>query len=313
VNGNLSLMAKLREYPIDVIDQKLILTPASVKGLAPGKRILVCDAYVATIEDGERHSTAFVREGITSIDHHSPIAEYSRQISSTNLALEYVKELGPIVDDTYAIINHTDCDAVLSSLIMRGILLPEDRFGIAAVAADHTGEANEIADVLQSLDVKRDLGFSARNLQLLLEGKRIEPEARALYQDRLANRDRARRITENQLEASELGNVYYAFLDRKIDSGLLPSLKPDAKIIVIFNPLVDRETLEIIPGKCEAKTRLGMAARIGTDLRDIMGFDPEWGGRWNAGSNQRRGVGTEMSIGSYVQEIEKALASLEVE
>lgn len=54
--------------------------------------------------------------------------------------MAYVKEEGIASPADCVVINHTDCDSVLSSAIIRGILPPEKRFGDAAIAADHTGE-----------------------------------------------------------------------------------------------------------------------------------------------------------------------------
>lgn len=302
-----SCVEKLKECPITLIDQEYRLNIQSVTALAPGKNILMCDAYIEGIENGERVSTGFVVGDTLNIDHHLPIDEMSRQISSTNLAIDYINENGPVSNDTVTIINHTDCDSVLSSAIMRGIIKPNEEFGVAAIAADHTGEANQISDLLQSFNDKRDVEFSLRNLQLLLEGKPIEPEAKELLQKRLEDRERAKLIVANEFKKDESGAIYYANLDKKIDGGLLPVLVPDAKIIVLFSPMLDKETKKVVPGTLETKVRLGMSAPDGTDLRKIMErVDPNWGGRWNAGTNKRKG-GTTIDTESYIQALSAEL------
>lgn len=241
------LVEILKEKPIMLIPKEHQFTIESVKALAPNQSILLCDAYIKGVEDAERVSTGFIKEGILSIDHHMPIEEMNRQISSTNLAIDYVREKGPVPDETVTIINHTDCDSILSSAIMRGILEPKDEFGEAAIATDHTGEPNRIGDLLQSIEDKRDIEFSLRNLQLLLEGKPFESEAEECLQKRLRDRERARDIVEKDFTANSSGEIYYASLDKKIDSGLLPAFVPKVKIIVIFNPMVNKETKEKNP------------------------------------------------------------------
>ena len=61
-----------------------------------------------------------------------------------------------------------------------------------------------------------------------------------------------------------------------------------------------------LPGK-QAKVRLGMAAPDGTNLINIMkAVDPKWGGRWNAGANDRFG-GMDFELDDYVTKIEEQL------
>jgi hypothetical protein len=101
---------------------------------------------------------------IVNVDHHAPTSRMAQPISSTNLALERVRAVGLPSGDTRLVITHTDCDSVLTAGILSGRLDAEDRYGDAAIAADHTGEPNEIADLLQALDGRRDVELSLASL-----------------------------------------------------------------------------------------------------------------------------------------------------
>jgi hypothetical protein len=199
------------------------------------------------------------------------------------------------------LINHVDADSLLSSLIMAGILKPNEEFGQAAIAADHTGEENAIADLLQAIQIFRDVDFSARNLELLLRGEELDPKAAERLLVRLADREMAKEMVDSGA-FEYAGSVAYTALERKIDAGFLPSLLPGAAVILTFSPMKDD------PTKNEVKIRLGQAVPAGTSLHDlgITDFDPGFGGRWNAGSN-KRGGGTELSPAEYAEKLDTKL------
>lgn len=288
---------RLKENPIDLIEEKKENTFEELKEKYSGK-VAVLDLYIKDIEKRGQRDGNILRFGdVLSIDHHAPIKEFSKNISSTNLAIEWVKNYGPLDQNYSVVINHADCDSVLSSLIIKGILPPDERFSEAAIAADHTGEENKIADLLQALEDRRDLEFSARNLKLLLEGRELELEAQKLLEKIYANRKKARDIVENG-EMLVLGGINYVQLDKKIESSYLYSMLPDAQLIVVFSPL------EKDPARWEAKIRLGSAAPTGMTLDDleINDIDPNFGYRWNAGSNRRPG-GTSLIINEYVEKL----------
>ena len=94
-----------------------------------------------------------------------------KHISSTTLANKYVTERGPLNNSYAVIINHTDTDSILSSLIMSGKLKPHDEFDMAAIAADHTGKENIISDLLQALEDDRCLNKSVDALQKIVKKK----------------------------------------------------------------------------------------------------------------------------------------------
>lgn len=281
-----------------LVDKEVKLTLDTVQEIAGGRPALVLDANIKDIEKlGTDITYGFLAGNILNIDHHFPVPTFSRRVSTTNLAIAYVQEHGPLSSEYMVIINHTDCDSVLAVLIMTGVLAPEARFGEAAIAADHTGDKNEIADILQALDEARDFDFSVRNLQLVLEGEDIEGEAVTLLMKRVMDRCRA---TEMAKSFDYSGQIAFTATNAHIDGGLLPALLPEASIIVIMGP-------EMAPGIKEVKVRLGVNTPSGTDLRPIMAkVDPHFGGRWNAGANKRQG-GTTMSLDEYISKLAAAI------
>src|SRR5690606_31909446 len=112
-------------------------------------------------------------------------------VSSANLALERVSVCGTVDAQTPVVVNHTDCDSVLSSGIASGLLEPDAEYGAAAIAADHTGAEHPIADLLQALGPARDLELSFRALAQLRSGVPLGREARRALDDRRRMRGRA--------------------------------------------------------------------------------------------------------------------------
>ena len=299
-----NLVEKLRENPVELIKESQDVDPEELKENYQGE-IVVCDAYVDGIEktNFDPENCTFSDGKIFSIDHHAPIEQFEKNISSTNIAIEFVKKNGPITEGT-TIINHTDCDSILSSLIIKGILPPDEKFDKAAVSADHTGVENEIADLLQSLQYERDIEFSLKNLQLLLEKKQLEPKAQKLFQKRIDEREKVKEIAANK-DFKEIDGIVYTEFDKKIDPTLLINQLPEAKIILNFSPLLKDSDL------LEARMRRGLSAPDGLCLNklNITDFDPNWGGRWNAGSN-RRGGGIKLSPEEYIKKLNDKLNQL---
>ena len=169
---------RLREKPVSLIEEKPKVSIADLRKRFPVQPIAVCDVGVEDLYGGKLSDWGYEREGILNIDHHSPAPEMARFISSANLAIDYVSQRGVLGPEWAVVINHTDCDSILSSGIMRGIIPPEARFGEAAISADHTGAKNDIADMLQGLEEKRDIEYSLRNLELLLGGLPLDKDAK---------------------------------------------------------------------------------------------------------------------------------------
>ena len=279
-----NVVQELTRRPIDLYPEKSGITIWELRARFPERPLIACDFHVQEIHLGEEVTGGYARDGITNIDHHAPTERMARQISSAHLAMAHVREHGPASAESVVVINHTDCDSVLSSALVRGLLPPDPRFGDAALAADHTGAENEIADLLQTISDLRDLTFSLRNLQCLLEGRPLDAQATCLLQRRQSDRAWLREMVRTGA-FQRVGGVAYAVLTEKVDGGLLPSLLPDAAPLMIAAP--SRRD----PSRWETRVRLGLGTPEGLNLLKlgIEEFDPVLGGRWNAGANARGG------------------------
>ena len=274
---------------------------STVEAVHPSAPLVACDFYVAGIEAGLEVPGGFQLARILNIDHHAAVASMARTVSSTNLAIERVRQCGMPEPDTRVIITHTDCDSVLSAAIMMGRVPPEDILGEAAIAADHSGAENPVADLLQGLRWHRDFELSLRNLKLLLQGCPVERLAEKALNERQRKREQASRMAAR---FQQEGSIFYLAVDEDTDSEFFPALLPDAALILVAvpNPHDDRYSY--------MKLRLGTRAESGFSINDlnVRLFDPAYGGRWNAGSNKRDG-GTLMTVDRYVEALAQSLKS----
>jgi hypothetical protein len=292
------------------------VTPEEVEAECPGARpIVACDFYINEAElsilDGQergapREPVALRIGRIVNIDHHAPLPEMERPITSTRLAFEYLA-VGcepSVAHAPWVVINHTDCDSILSSALMMGLLEPDEELVAASIAADHTGEANDIADMLQGLDEGREGDRtdeqyleSLRNLRLLREGERLELCAQRALDLRLGRRARARQLVREG-RFGWVGKLAWAKLEEEIDGAFFRPLLPEAAVIMLA---VRHPTLS----DCWVmKLRLGAAAPPGLTLHSlgIQNWNPAFGGRWNAGSN-KRGGGTSIEPRDYANRL----------
>lgn len=285
---NIQLLEEFSSITLDELKAKF----------APGSKIVACDFAIKGVEKvGNLKPWGFEAEEVTSIDHHAPVEEMSKMVSSTTLAIEMKKSGKKIDADAIIAVNHTDCDSVLTMAILSDILQPEEKFNEAAIAADHTGEENEIADLLQAIQSKRDLQFSLKNLQALLNKEPLDEEAEKLLEKRFADRKKAQEaVSEGHFTESQ--KVFYISLAEKIDGAFFPALVSEAGAIVVCSPMPDGS------GKFSMKTRLGMQAPIGFVLNKA-GL-PDFGGRWNAGDTKRNG-GTAVSVEKFASLLEEAI------
>lgn len=304
--------------PFLLIEEKAVVTIEEMEALMEkfGVKIMfACDLYVNGIEKYGmlmEYGFEYVRNGrrIVNIDHHAPILQFERSISSTNLALLYLQRFGTADRKALVVVNHTDADAILSASLVAGVFgmirKPESRtarkllenlqfLGRVAIIADHTGEVDGVADLLQAHKFERDVEGPLRNLQLFFEGKALLPRAQALLDIRLAERRRAQELV-GAGRFKQCGHITYAVLEENVDMAFLPALLP--KAIVILTCIPSRRN----PEKHIVRYRLGKRGeglialnKLGLDLF----VDPGCKGRHNAGSNRRYG-GSSIPLKAYL-------------
>ena len=284
--------------PIHLLSQRPDVSESDLVSLYDGP-VIASDCYVVGAESWDDVIGGYERGRILNVDHHAPTQRMQREISSANLATERVRALGQPAGDTQIVLTHTDCDSVLSAGILSGRLPADDRYGDAAVAADHTGEPLPIAELLQALDRQRDLELSFSALAMLESRRALPP----LVQQALARRVRDREIARELVESGAVemhGPVAVLRTAVSLDGSFLAPLLPDAQVILLARPH------ELYPERMEVKLRRGHAAPESLTLQGLgVGqFDPAYGGRWNAGSN-RRGGGSPLSLAEYSLELEK--------
>jgi hypothetical protein len=269
----------------------------------PGS-VIVCDCYVAGIERGEEVPGGYARGRIVNVDHHADTPRMRRRISSANLAIERVRACGVASADSAVVINHTDCDSILSGGIVAGRLEPDDEYGVAAIAADHTGEAHPIADLLQALDRERDVELSFRSLDALRHGRPLEVRAQAALDDRRRKRQAAASAVASGLMQMD-GPIAWGVFEETLQGEFFPALLPEAVVILAMAPHRD-----LPDGRLEMKLRLGAKAPEWLTLHGLVAdFDPGFGGRWNAGANKRpkdgRPGGSEVAPEKYAAEVRR--------
>jgi len=236
----------LKDYNIKMIPADLPLTLESLRfeSVVPYGDVLICDMSINDKRNGQlveiqgidRHSNAkFINFGyimkdeygtIFNIDHHFRKSEFECAISSTNLAIGYVQKYGSLRSEVTAVINHIDCDSLLSVLIMLGILQPDLQYGEAAIAADHTGDEHPLADLLQAIEGERDFLFSINNLFHYLNNESPDIRALKLLEKRAKERKLARQIVENDFRFTPCRRIAYATSTARIDGALLVALLP---------------------------------------------------------------------------------------
>ena len=276
----------------------------------PTGEILACDFYIAGAELGAPVPGGYrLGERVLNIDHHAPTTRMARVVSSTNLALDWraantstLPESRQAGEQAIVVINHTDCDSILSSGIVSSRLDALPEYGRAALAADHTGEENDIADALQALEPWRDVELSFATLRAVETGAPLPELAREALARWRHKRDCAAYYVAQGTVASD-GVMAFGILDGEIDGIFFPPLLPDAVLILLAVPKPNETGCWIM------KLRLGARAPEGFTIHDLhmTDFDRAYGGRWNAGSNARAG-GTSIPPVQYAEEVRRRLA-----
>lgn len=298
--------------------------------------LIILDQKVAGIEErGELrpygYELCLSNATITVIDHHVREASLS-EVSTGNLVLEYLRQhpSGPPPGSSIAI-THGDCDSVVSAGLMLGALPPLQAFGDAVLSADHTFEANHIADMLQAIELipptgelvrltggscdgslSRSVELSLRNLGLLLQGKDLDAPVAEALQGRLAARAGwLERIERGEVQ-SLAGGTCICVLHEKPKQDPYPEflkgLVPHAALVLVFHQVPEADDFMQVRaiGGCAfpEMASLGDGSIISGDL--VPGF----GGRRDAGSNRRGGISFEGDPHKVARVIDARLAKV---
>ncbi|HEX7979639.1 MAG TPA: hypothetical protein VF461_13615 [Gemmatimonadaceae bacterium] len=273
--------------------------------LCPGREeIFACDFYVTGAEYGEIEPGGLRLGRILNVDHHAPVAHMEAEITSTMLAAQYLNAGGEVDPAASVVIHHTDCDSMLSSAMMLGILPPDPDLVNASVCADHTGAAHPVADLLQALDDGRggtrtieQYATSLRNLRALLNREPLEDEAVAALARRARRRAAAMALVDaRSFDIDPERLVAFAVSEGSIDSAFFPAQLRHVAVIMVAHRRDDT--------RWTVKLRLGGRQVPGLTLHalGVTDWDPWFGGRWNAGSNGRGG-GTSLRPRDYAERL----------
>ena len=296
------ILAPLRAYT----------TLAEVEQLHPGTELVhVCDFYVTGAERGARVPGGLRLGRILNVDHHAPTPEMEREITSTMLAAEYLSAGAVAGPDTCVVIHHTDCDSVLSSAMLLGLVPPDPDLVHASLCADHTGAAHPVADLLQAIDegrggtrTREQYLASIRALEVLRAGGEPDEAALIALRRRKERRVAAKSLVDaGRFDVDGDGLLAFAESDGSIDSAFFPALVRGVAVIMVAHRRNDR--------RWTVKLRLGDARVPGLTLHALRmaKCDPHYGGRWNAGSNGRGG-GTAVPPRDYADSLRARLVEL---
>jgi|GEM_PF-3345282 len=280
------------------------------------RNLFVLDQKVIGIEDrGELRAYGYVLHGlhgtVTVIDHHVSEPRL-RAVSTGNLALEYLRchTDGPPQDAVIAI-THGDCDSVISAGLMLRVLPPLEAFGEAALAADHSFEANQIADLLQAIEgfpqaggvmartdqersdpLAPSIEQSVRNLGLLLQGKPLELHVARALQGRVTTRETWRmRISRGEVVSFPHGTALIVLQGKPAQDPypeFLKPLLPDASAILVFHQVPEGDDFQQVRALAGEAFPTGVSFSDSSLISEVM--VPGFGGRHDAGSNRRGGI-----------------------
>ena len=285
---------------------------AELDELCPGERTIhACDFYVTGAEAGQPEPGGLRLGRILNVDHHAPVAHMEAEITSTTLAARHLEAGGKADPESCVVIHHTDCDSMLSSAMLLGIVPPDPDLVNASVCADHTGAAHPVADLLQALDdgrrgtrTREQYLTSLRNLRALLDRTPLDDDAVAALDRREQRRAAAMALVDaRSFHVDAEQHVAFAVSDASIDSAFFTALVPNAAVIMVAHRRDE--------SRWTVKLRLGERRIAGVNLHTlrVTEWDPRFGGRWNAGSNGRGG-GTSLEPPEYVERLRKRVFEL---
>lgn len=252
------------------------------------ERIFVVDFYLRGIEKAGALLPCGAGYGhggkVINIDHHAPGELWERHVSSGVLACQWVREEGVVAakNGDIVVINHTDCDSVLSALILTGVIPVHQRFEQAVLDADHRGTPNEIADILQACKSLRNLPLMVGALSCYFQSdalpEMVKKQLEELHKSRLAVK-----LLVDSGAFQEQHGVVLINCNRYFESDLFLTHFPNARVLVVGCPSGKNPALTF------TRLRLGAGVEKGLSLHKlgVKELDPYFGGRFNAGSNKR--------------------------
>lgn len=278
---------------VSLLEERQFYSVQELESMFPNKKIFACDFAIKEINDLAEVNDPSLEEiaggycygNVINIDHHAPNLEMARNITSTQLASEYIRQNEKIQDDSVVLINHLDTDSTLSSAIMSGFIKPEKMFSEAALSSDHYGNENELFDLLDSIQSLRDLGFSYECLYDFINKKALPDKAEEKLKERKELRKKVKELVQAGM-FEKIDMVYFALSDQKIPLELFLPYYQQAAVLMLAIPIKNK------PNFYEIKIRLGPNAPKGLILNQIkFSENDDFGfrGRWNAGSNKRIG------------------------
>jgi hypothetical protein len=107
--------------PIVLLPSAAEYSPEQLRARVVGD-ICACDFYVSGAEHGQEVAGGFLLGDVLNIDHHAPSPRMDRAVSSATLAIAHLRAAGR--PHGTIVLNHTDCDSILSAGIASGRLAP---------------------------------------------------------------------------------------------------------------------------------------------------------------------------------------------
>lgn len=233
---------------------------------------------------------------LINLDHHSDHIQFEAAVSTAiqcNIFNQSRNRQNK--SNELAILSHTDCDSILSLVALSNPNLHfqfKIAFAHAVISADHMGNENLIADVLQSIEKLRDVNQSVEVLKSLLSGKSISDlptDIQERYAVRKGQREIAQAMVQEGLFSHAGSGVYFVESEKSIPTEIFPQYFNqagiNAKVILIGSKSPD------YVGKYKIAVRAGLALPSEVSLLKIsdelslrkFGF----GGRNRAGNTGR--------------------------
>jgi hypothetical protein len=291
---NLLFFREVISAKVHVIRQKSSYTIAEIKKRFPGEKLCLCDFALLGAENKKvsEDLSITIDEDLLLVDHHVPLETFTAHISSTTIACNYARAHGPLPNAYKVVINHTDTDSLLSMLVMLGLLKPEEKYNQAALAADHTGENNEIADLLQVFSTHKDFHISIQNLLTYLKTGTYSEKQLALVNKRNERYELAADYVNNgKVKMYRPGLAYVVIKERLLKPIFFKRYLPEVKVLMVCRKLQSKNW--------EIRIRLfDEGSKVRLNKVHLKNF----GGRWNAGANRRSG-GSNITPYRYVKSL----------